>query len=51
MATTQMAGAAPDNLFYVGRPTVPAGMTIPEYRRSRARPPSRWQRFRRRLPG
>jgi hypothetical protein len=32
-------------ISYVGSPTIPAGMTISEYRRSRRRRRSTWQRL------
>jgi hypothetical protein len=32
--------------FYVGSPTIPAGMTVSEYRRRRARAPHHWERRR-----
>jgi hypothetical protein len=35
---------APDDVFYV-ESSVPPGMTISEYRRSRPRRPTRWERL------
>jgi hypothetical protein len=34
-------------ISYVGRPTIPAGMTVSEYRRSRSRRPWNWLRIKR----
>ncbi len=36
----------PDDVFYI-ESSLPAGMTISEYRRSRPRPPGRWARLKR----
>jgi hypothetical protein len=36
---------------YVGSPTIPAGMTISEYRSGRPRRPSTWQRIKRLATG
>jgi hypothetical protein len=33
------------NISYVGTPTIPAGMTLSDYRRSRPRRPSVWRRI------
>jgi hypothetical protein len=35
------------NFDYVGSPTIPAGMTVSEYRRSRPPRPSIWPRIKR----
>jgi hypothetical protein len=40
-----------ERLVYLEQPSVPPGMTIAEYRRSRRGPPSRWQRIKRLVPG
>jgi hypothetical protein len=45
--TTPAIPTPPDSIFYVERPSVPSGMTIGEYRRSRPRRVSRWERMRR----
>jgi hypothetical protein len=33
------------NTSYVGTPSIPAGMTVSDYRRSRPRRPSAWRRI------
>jgi hypothetical protein len=33
------------NISYVGTPTIPAEMTVSDYRRSRPRRPSAWRRI------
>ena len=48
MKTTPRANHAvhPDEVFYV-ESTLPPGMTIAEYRRSRPHRPTRWERLKR----
>jgi hypothetical protein len=41
----------PSSVFYVGSPTMPAGMTVGQYRRSRPRRPSSWVHLKRRAGG